>query len=136
MTRFLSAPSLRRRFLDAGAVAFASLLPVTQAVAQVFQGTGLTGGLQHASGLQGISQSSDLRQSILNVLVSVLNMLAIVSVATVVIAGIYLIISLGEEDNKEKAKKTIYYTLIGLTVILLARVIVGLVTVFLKNRVS
>jgi hypothetical protein len=38
-----------------------------------------------------------------------------------------LIVSQGEEGQKEKAKKTILYAVIGLLVVLFARVIVALV---------
>lgn len=128
--------SIRRKAWYAGASVMMALVPVTNAVAQVFDGGGLYDGTQYGNGLGGISTSSDLRQSLLNVMVSVLNFMTILSVATVFIAGIYLIVSLGEEDQKNKAKKIITYTLYGLVVILFCRVIVGLVTEYLKSKVQ
>jgi predicted benzoate:H+ symporter BenE len=48
-------------------------------------------------------------------------------VIVVVIAGIRLVISQGEEQEKDKAKKTIFYAIIGLIIILFAQAIVGFV---------
>jgi hypothetical protein len=56
-------------------------------------------------------------------------------VAAIIIAGIYMIISLGNDEQIEKAKKIIKYTLIGLVIILFSRVLVGLVTHFLYSAV-
>lgn len=127
MNRFLSRLS---------AVALGVFTFGVHAYAQVFQGSGLNGGVGHAGGISGLAGSMPIRAVITRVLNSVLNFLALIAVIVVIIAGFYLILSLGEDDQKEKAKKTIYYVLIGLAVILFARVIVGLVTVFLASRVN
>ncbi len=58
----------------------------------------------------------------------ILNYLALIATITVIIAGFYLVLSLGNEEGKEKAKKIVMYTLIGLVVILFARIIVGFIT--------
>jgi type IV secretory pathway VirB2 component (pilin) len=70
----------------------------------------------------------DIRTAILNVLKFVLTFLALLAIIFIVVAGIRLIVSQGEEEQKEKAKKTILYVIIGLIVILFARVIVGFFT--------
>jgi hypothetical protein len=106
------------------------------ALAQTFEGKGLLGGIQHALGLQGIAQSSDIRGIVLRILISVLNFLALIAVVTIIIAGFYLVLSLGNDEGKDKAKKTIYYTLIGLAVILFARVIVGFITIYIASQVA
>lgn len=62
------------------------------------------------------------------IIVFVLDLTALIAVAFIIIAGIRLIVSQGEEEQKEKAKKSILYAIIGLIVILLARVFVGFVT--------
>lgn len=87
-------------------------------------------------GLPSEVNESGIRQLVINLLTSVLNFLALIAVVVVVIAGIRLIVSQGEDDAKDKAKKTILYALIGLAVVLFARVIVGLVTVYLADTVN
>jgi len=88
------------------------------------------------AGLPGGADEDDLRRIIVDILASVLNFLALIAVVVVVIAGIRLIVSQGEDDAKDKAKKTIFYALMGLAVVLFARVIVGLVTVYLAQQVG
>lgn len=81
------------------------------------------------------ASEDQIRDTVADILNAVLNMLALVAVVVVVIAGVRLIVSQGDEDAKEKSKKTIFYALIGLVIILFARVIVGLVTSYLSSRV-
>lgn len=114
-----------------GAVAWATM--ATQAVAQVFDGPGIAGGLNQAGGLAGLP-SGDVRSTIIRILSTVLSFLALAAVIAIIIAGIYLIVGLGSDDSKDRAKKIIFYTLIGLIIVLFARVIVGLVTVFLAGQ--
>lgn len=111
---------------------FSSALP--RANASVFNGGGVNEGLGAASGVVGVS-SDDPRQVIIGVLEAVLNFAALFAVIMVITAGFYLVLSLGNDDKKEKAKKIIYYTLIGLIVILFSRVIVSFVTVWLPSQV-
>ena len=70
----------------------------------------------------------DIRQTVLNALKYVLSFLALAAVIFIIIAGIRLIVSQGEDEQKNKAKKTIIYVIVGLIVILLARVIVAFFT--------
>ena len=100
----------------------------------VFNGGSLNEGVNHAKNIGGLTRS-DLREAILNVLLFVLNFLALAAVVVIVIAGIYLIVGQGSEESKDKAKKMIFYVIVGLVVILFARVIVGLV-IFLANSVA
>ena len=81
------------------------------------------------------ANAGGIRTIITNVLIAVLNFLALAAVVVVVVAGIRLVVSQGEEEVKEKAKKTITYALVGLVIVLLARVIVGLVTNYLASQV-
>ncbi len=83
--------------------------------------------------IQGLPSSSPTSSDqivtiLVNIVVWVLNFLAILAVIFIIIGGIRLIVSQGEEQAKEKAKKTILYVVIGLIVVLLARVIVGFFT--------
>ncbi len=82
------------------------------------------------------SGTVNLRQLILNILAWVLNFLALLAVIFIIIAGIRLIVSQGDDDQKGKAKKTIMYVIIGLIVIILARVIVGFVTTEVPNLID
>ncbi len=86
--------------------------------------------------LPGTPTGVDVRATVTQLMLWVLDFLALVAVVVIVIAGIRLIVSQGNEDQKETAKKTIFYAIAGLLVILFARVIVGLVTQELPRFVS
>lgn len=112
----------------------ASLLALPEKMAaQVYNGGGINAGVA-AAGSLGLSTGNPF-YVILNVLRIVLNLMGIVAMAAIIIAGIYMIISLGNDEQIEKAKKIIKYTLIGLVVILFSRILVGLVTHFLYSAV-
>ncbi len=64
------------------------------------------------------------RSPIEQLLITITNYLALAAIITIVVAGIILILSFGNEDRKEQAKRIIYYTLAGLFIVLMARVIV------------
>lgn len=102
-------------------------------LAQVYNGGGVNAGV-NAAGNLGLARGNPF-YILLNLIRMVLNLMGIVAVATIIIAGIYMIISLGNDDQIEKGKKIIKYTLIGLVIILFSRVIVGLVTHFLYSAV-
>lgn len=70
---------------------------------------------------------TDLKLAIETVIKKVLDFMTLIAVVMIVIAGIRYIISMGEEQEKEKAKKMIIYVLIGLIIILIARAIVTFV---------
>lgn len=74
-----------------------------------------------------VGTNADIRTTIVNILKKVLEFMALVAVVLIVIAGIRLVISQGDEGEKDKAKKTIIYVIIGLVVIVLARAIVEFV---------
>ena len=71
--------------------------------------------------------TDEIRTGILTVLDIILSFMALIAVIVIVIAGIRLVVSQGEEQEKDKAKKTIFYAIIGLVVILLAQAIVGFI---------
>jgi hypothetical protein len=114
--------------------ALAAALWCAPAHAAVFDGPGILGGLNAAGGIAGLPDG-DVRSTIVRILRTVLSFLALAAVITIIIAGIILIVSLGNEEQKERAKRIIFYTLIGLVIILFARVIVGIVTVYLAGQV-
>ena len=90
----------------------------------------------NVGGLPDASSPDDVRQVIIDILAAVLNFLALIAVVVIIIAGIRLIVSQGEEEQKEKAKKTIFYAVIGLIIVLFARVIVSLITVYLAGSIN
>lgn len=65
-----------------------------------------------------------IREIIVNIMKKILDFMALIAVVTIVVAGIWLIVGLGEESAKERAKKIVLYTIVGLLLILLARAIV------------
>lgn len=71
---------------------------------------------------------SDIREVILRILSFVLNFLALVAVIFIIVAGIRLIVSQGDDTQKDTAKKTILYVILGLIVVLFARIIVAFFT--------
>jgi succinate dehydrogenase hydrophobic anchor subunit len=83
----------------------------------------------NGSEINGLSNNTDIRAALVNIITRVLDFIIIVAVIFVIIAGIRLIISGGEEGEKDKAKNTIIYVIIGIIVVLFARVIV----VFVNN---
>jgi succinate dehydrogenase/fumarate reductase cytochrome b subunit len=84
-------------------------------------------------GLSGGSTSSEIKDTIVKLLTNVLDFITLVGVVFVVVAGIRLIISGGDEGEKDKAKKTIIYVIIGIIVVLFARVIVSFVNTLFSN---
>ena len=58
---------------------------------------------------------------------SVKNILALVAVVVIVIAGIRLVVAGSDEQQRDKAKNMVLYAIIGLVVIILASAIVGFV---------
>lgn len=78
--------------------------------------------------LEGTAESTDVRETVTSVLRYVLSFLALIAVVIIVIAGIRLIVSQGNEEERDKSKKTILYAVIGLLIVLFARVIVGFFT--------
>lgn len=85
--------------------------------------------------MPGAGSETDIRGIVINAITVILNFLALIAVVVVIIAGIRLIISQGEDEAKDKAKKTIFYALAGLAIVLFARVIVGLITRVLAEQV-
>ena len=77
--------------------------------------------------------TGDIRQVITNILNIVLNFVGLLAVIALVVAGIWLIVGMGSDDSKERAKKIILYTIIGLIIILLAKLLVSLPLILFGN---
>ncbi len=127
---------LHTRLLTTAGSALASVFSYVQvAAAQVFNGPGIEGAIDQANGIVGLP-SGDVRTTIIRIVQTVLSFLALAAVITIIIAGIWLIVGMGSDESRERAKKIILYTLVGLIIVLFARVIVGLVTVFLASQIA
>lgn len=102
---------------------FPHLIPAAHAA--VYDGCGLACGFRAAASIVG--GNKPLRQIILQALVAVLSFMALAAAIAIMVAGIYLIAGGGTDDAKGKAKKMILYAVIGIIVILLARLAVEFV---------
>lgn len=78
-------------------------------------------------GLQTGTGTASLKDAIIRVVVAVLDFVILIAVIYVIVAGIRLIVSGGDEGEKDKAKQTIIYVIVGIIVVLFARVIVSFV---------
>ncbi len=84
-------------------------------------------------GLETTGGSSDNIQSIIvKVITYVLDLVLIIGVVYVIIAGLRLIVSGGDEGEKDKAKQTIIYVIVGIIVVIFARVIVNFADNFFR----
>ncbi len=101
---------------------------LAQALAQgVYGGCGLLCGIAAASGITGLTQTASLSELIYRIINFILDIALLLAVVAIIIAGLYLITSNGDEGQKDKAKNVIFYTVIGILLILFSRVIVMLV---------
>lgn len=76
-------------------------------------------------GLPGPENIEDARATVAGILQKALTYLALLATVIIVIAGFRLIISMGDEEGKENAKKTILYVAAGLLIIILAKALVA-----------
>lgn len=67
----------------------------------------------------------DVRGTVLGLLDVALGFLALLAVVALVIAGFMMILGLGSESSRDRALRIILYTILGLLVILFARVIIA-----------
>ncbi|MFH0770330.1 MAG: TrbC/VirB2 family protein [Candidatus Peregrinibacteria bacterium] len=70
---------------------------------------------------------TNIRGTVENMLLTILSYVALAAVVVIVIAGIMLVVGLGSDESKDKAKKIILYAIVGMILILLATAIVELV---------
>ena len=87
----------------------------------------LVSGIDDPPNLAGAA-TGDLRGAIISVLNAIVNFLGILVLVAIVIAGFRLVLSQGEEEAKEKAKKGIMYSIIGLILVIFAKVIILFIT--------
>jgi type IV secretory pathway VirB2 component (pilin) len=108
---------LKRSIVAAQASAIAAVTGVSSALAESFGGPSANTSTPVTAG--------EPREIIENVLSYILGFLALIAVIVIIIAGFRLIFSQGEEGAKDKAKKTIFYAIIGLIVIVFAEFLVS-----------
>ena len=70
---------------------------------------------------------ADVRTGLVNILDTILSYLAILAVLFIVIAGVRLIVAGGDDTQREKARKSIIFVLVGLLVILFAKALISFV---------
>lgn len=121
--------SILQRFSCRVWLALMGLTPMT-VLAQ-----GFAGPIPAIPGTPSAVDKQGIRDVILRALQFVLDFLALAAVIFIVIAGIRLIVSQGSDEQKDKAKKTILFVIIGLLVVLFARVIVGFFTDTIPNEI-
>lgn len=127
-TKILTSPTMRTRLwlcallLACSVATVFAALPEGHALAQVYNGPGLQQGAD-SLGVAGV-QSGSLRSTIANIVNKVLTYVALIAVIMIIIAGLYLILSLGSDSGKETAKKIVLYVAIGLILILVAKALV------------
>ena len=115
-------PKKARWMIITGSILCSLIAPVVHA--SVYGGNGL---LSSMTPLAGISSAPSIRSIIIKIILFILDFVLILAVVAIIIAGIYLITSAGDEGQKDKAKKIIYYALIGIVLVLMSRVIVSVV---------
>jgi hypothetical protein len=117
--------TIKQKIFDMG-LFIAAFVTTATAYAQIYSGGGIEEGVTQAGAIVG---NTNLRYKVISIVQVILSYMALIAVVVIVIAGIRLVISQGEDEAKEKAKKTIIYTIAGLILILLAK---GIVTIFVN----
>lgn len=102
---------------------------LSPAFAQVYNspsGNGLNDGLTATNNL-AVPHNANLWDIVVTIIGKILSYMALAAVVTIIAAGIYLIVSLGNESARDRAKNIILYTVIGLVIILFSELIVQFV---------
>ncbi|MFH1670011.1 MAG: TrbC/VirB2 family protein [Patescibacteria group bacterium] len=75
----------------------------------------------------GLASSGTIESTVTDVVVGLLKLMALVATIVIIIAGVRMVVSQGEDAAIEKSKKTIIWAIVGLILILLAGAIVSFV---------
>lgn len=102
------------------ALSTAAIITASTAVAYAseYSGAGLTGGAGSAGTVVGAQL---IRPTVISIVKKVLSYMALAAVVVIVIAGIILVFSGGNDENKDRAKRIVFFAIAGLIVILLAQ---------------
>jgi type IV secretory pathway VirB2 component (pilin) len=82
-------------------------------------------------GVDALIDDDSPRTAIVRVVNSVLTFVGLAAIIAIIVAGLYLILGFGSESAKDRAKQIVIYTLIGLVLIVLAKMIVALPVILL-----
>lgn len=102
------------------------------AFATVYGGPGVERGVDDASAIAGTA-NRPFREVIIDILKTAISFMGLAAVVVIVIGGIMLVVGMGSDETKEKVKKIILFTIVGLIVILLARAIVEFIVDIADN---
>lgn len=78
--------------------------------------------------------TTDIQGIMKNILNAIFSIVGIIAVAMIVWGGIQLMISGGEEEKRQAAKKTITYAIIGLIIVILSSAILEFIMRALRGR--
>lgn len=106
-------------------VLFSPIALTTAFVAQQFL-IGKAYALTLDTGGINVGGPGDIKSAIVSIANWLLTLVGVLAVLTIIIAGLRLIISQGDESQKETAKKAIIYAVVGIVVILLSAAIINL----------
>lgn len=90
-------------------------------------GGGVPGGVSRANNLD-TGGGGNLRQRIIDILNAAIGLLGVLCVVTLVIGGLILVTGQGSDESREKVRKIVLYTIVGLILVLFAKAVVDLYT--------
>lgn len=105
--------------------AIAGILVITFAAAIVNFAFMLSGGSAGSTCIASGSGSGDLRSLLIGMMNFALGFLALLAVIAIVVAGFMLVLSFGSEEARDRAKRIVLYTILGLLAVFFARMIVS-----------
>jgi|GEM_PF-1846228 hypothetical protein len=80
-----------------------------------------------------VPTDSDVRTSLEDVLNAAVSYVSLIGVIVIIIAGFVLIFGAGGDTSVQRAKKIIIFTLVGILLIYLSRIIVGFITTVIAD---
>ncbi|MBU0458174.1 hypothetical protein KJ652_04260 [Patescibacteria group bacterium] len=93
------------------------------ALAQVYGGGGVAAGVD-AAVEAGVGTNANLGTILTDITVAIVKYTALLATIVIIIGGIWLIVGVGDEQAKERAKKIVLFTLIGVILVAIAGAIV------------
>ena len=78
------------------------------------------GGAAEIQGRAGGGSTEEVRRTVTDILINVVSFVGLIAVVMIVIAGIILVAAGSNDQARERAKKMIIYTVVGIIVIALA----------------
>ncbi len=103
----------------------AAIIPAV-ARAATFGGGSIQDGLPLAEAIR-TGNSTDIRTAVLTMLFQVLRAVGTIAVVVLVIAGIMLVIGGYSDETRERVKKIVLYTILGLLLIIVSSTLVALI---------